>query len=91
MPATPYTAKVNAVASPNWAKLFASRLILDATLIVLNTNPSANLKVRMNGTGAGVDWPKGTQVTLLGVDLSKIEIQATTSDAMLIIGNTRPD
>lgn len=70
--------------SAAWQPLAASRTVMTASI---TTSPSNTQPVqfRVDG-GASVPWPAGVANTLVGVDLSRIEVSGTSGDAVLLVG-----
>ncbi|MCZ2098830.1 MAG: hypothetical protein LC121_21720 [Anaerolineae bacterium] len=69
---------------PQWTKLSAVPLVVDATIIASSKNPNP-INLRVVG-GISTSWPPGATVWLPGVDLSRIEIIGSTGHAALVVG-----
>ncbi|MBU0639326.1 MAG: hypothetical protein KKB50_10715 [Planctomycetes bacterium] len=69
---------------PQWAKLSAIPLVIDATIIASSKNPNP-INLRVVG-GITTSWQPGATVWLPGVDLARIEINGPTGNAALVVG-----
>lgn len=70
--------------------VFQKLMDVPTVLTVTITAGPANaqpLQFRVDG-GAIANWPKGVSHTLVGVDLSRIEVKGTAGDTVLIVGGT---
>jgi hypothetical protein len=70
--------------SATWQKLAATRTVLTAAITTASTN-AQNAQFRVDG-GPTVLWPAGVSATLIGVDLSRIEVKGTSPDSVLVAG-----
>lgn len=70
--------------SGTWQKLAATRTVLTAAITTASTN-AQNAQFRVDG-GPIVLWPAGVSATLIGVDLSRIEVKGTSPDSVLVTG-----
>ncbi|MCK6458122.1 MAG: hypothetical protein L6Q92_16530 [Phycisphaerae bacterium] len=70
--------------SGTWQKLAATRTVLTAAITTASTN-AQNAQFRVDG-GPTVLWPAGVSATLIGVDLSRIEVKGTSPDSVLVTG-----
>ncbi len=70
--------------SASWQKLAATRTVLTAAITTASTN-AQNAQFRVDG-GPTVLWPAGVSATLIGVDLSRIEVKGTSPDSVLVTG-----
>lgn len=70
--------------SSTWQKLAATRTVLTAAITTASTN-AQNAQFRVDG-GPTVLWPAGVSATLIGVDLSRIEVKGTSPDSVLVTG-----
>lgn len=68
----------------SWQKLAATRTVLTAAITTASTN-AQNAQFRVDG-GPTVLWPAGVSATLIGVDLSRIEVKGTSPDSVLVTG-----
>ncbi|MCK6485462.1 MAG: hypothetical protein L6R00_15145 [Phycisphaerae bacterium] len=68
----------------SWQKLAATRTVLTAAITTASTN-AQNAQFRVDG-GPTVLWPAGVSATLIGVDLSRIEVKGTSPDSVLVAG-----
>lgn len=71
----------------SWYKLAATSTVLTATIVMSSKNASA-VDMRVNG-GVITEWFAGATVTLVGVDISQIEVRGTSGDYVAVAGYTR--
>lgn len=72
------------VLSAAWQKLADTRTVLTAAITTSPNNVSP-AQFRVDG-GPTVLWPAGVSATLIGVDISRIEVKGGSSDSVLVCG-----
>lgn len=72
------------VLSAAWQKLADTRTVLTAA-ITTSPNNASPAQFRVDG-GVAVLWPAGVSATLIGVDISRIEVKGGSSDSVLVCG-----
>ena len=72
----------------DWQALSATALVLDATLMVPQSN-YGDVAVRINADDSTLAyWPAGAPVAMRNVDLSRIQVKGTAGDKFTVVAQS---